>query len=201
MTGKTARPTIDALESATDRIVGGDNTSDGVSRLASNSSVVFRATKNPHLLRCVINELTRGHVVALVPELSGNDYCEQISTQIESFASARSTTEGQDEGVLALPTSGSTGSPKLVALPVGKIERFIMWGVQQFLFDNHTTSLSLSPWSRTVLGSLQYWPRCRPDRRRRAPSRTWARKLRPRFDIFCGDSAGQHDLLPRGLRQ
>lgn len=143
------RHVLDRLDNFEKRIFGGYEHS-GEAIATESSAVLLRAAKNARVLRSVVDELSRGSVVALVPELSGDEYCEQVRTQLDALADARSTPDGRNEGILALPTSGSTGRPKLVALPLSGIERFIAWGVQRFMLDDRTASLSLSPWNFDV---------------------------------------------------
>ncbi len=139
----------DGLDNFEKRIFGGYEYPDEPIATGS-SAVLVRAAKNARVLRTVVDELRRGKVVALVPEMSGDEYCKQVRTQLDALIDARSTADRRNEAVLALPTSGSTGRPKLVALPVSGIERFIGWGVEHFSLDERSTSLSLSPWNFDV---------------------------------------------------
>jgi len=112
---------------------------------------VYRATKNTHLIGACVELINRGGVAALVPASASDAYLDEIARQVEHFARSRtvSTSSGSD-GILALPTSGSTGSPKLVAIPMPGIVRFLAWGEEYFGFDASTVSLSLSPWNFDV---------------------------------------------------
>lgn len=143
------RQVFDCLDNFEKRIFGGYERP-GEAIATGSSAVLLRAAKNARVLRTVVDELSRGNVVALVPELSGDEYCEQVRAQLDALTDARSTPHGWNEGILALPTSGSTGRPKLVALPVSGIEGFIAWGVQHFTLDERSASLSLSPWNFDV---------------------------------------------------
>ncbi|RAF70371.1 AMP-binding protein, partial [Burkholderia multivorans] len=90
-------------------------------------------------------------VAALVPTSASAAYVETIAEQVEQFARTRSTsTNASEGGVLALPTSGSTGAPKLVALPVTGLAHFLNWGSEYFGFQDAMVSLSLSPWNFDV---------------------------------------------------
>ncbi|WP_115789002.1 AMP-binding protein [Arthrobacter silvisoli] len=112
---------------------------------------VYRAVKSGRLVDECAELLNRGGVVALVPAASSESYVEAIAEQIEFFVRSQAEAEPAERGgILALPTSGSTGAPKLVALPVAGIERFVRWGAAYFGFGPLTVSLSLSPWNFDV---------------------------------------------------
>lgn len=112
---------------------------------------IYRAAKNRHLIDECVSLLNRGGVAALVPTSASAAYVETIAEQVEQFARTRSTsTNASEGGVLALPTSGSTGAPKLVALPVTGLAHFLNWGSEYFGFEDATVSLSLSPWNFDV---------------------------------------------------
>lgn len=112
---------------------------------------IYRAIKSPLLIEECVALLNRGGVVALVPASASRAYLEMITEQVIPFARSRSRAEdGTRGGILALPTSGSTGAPKLVALPVACLERFLGWGRAYFGLKDTTVSLSLSPWNFDV---------------------------------------------------
>ena len=115
------------------------------------SSGTYRATKNPQLLRECVNVICQGGVTALVPTSASDAYLGTTATQVERFARAHSASSGPEAGgILALPTSGSTGSPKLVAIPAKGIAQFLDWGKNYFDFNSSAVSLSLSPWNFDV---------------------------------------------------
>lgn len=107
---------------------------------------VYRATKSVRLINECADLVTRGGIAALVPASARHAYLEAIAEQVERFARTRRTSGG----ILALPTSGSTGAPKLVAIPAVGLTHFLAWGGQFFNFDEATISLSLSPWNFDV---------------------------------------------------
>lgn len=112
---------------------------------------IYRAFKSRRLIDECIDVLNAGGVASLVPTSASDSYLEAIAAQVEKFAATRSvSTQASDGGVLALPTSGSTGNPKLVALPAAGLIRFWNWGIETFGFENTTVSLSLSPWNFDV---------------------------------------------------
>lgn len=112
---------------------------------------VFRATKNTELIEECLELINRGGVAALVPVTASDEYLEGIANQVEYFARSRTvSTDSGSEGILALPTSGSTGAPKVVAIPTSGVSSFLHWGQQFFSMDAQTVSLSLSPWNFDV---------------------------------------------------
>ncbi|WP_285729024.1 AMP-binding protein [Nocardiopsis sp. ATB16-24] len=112
---------------------------------------VYRALKSPRLIGECVSLLDRGGVAALVPASAADGYFDQVVRQVAHFAESRDTAgDTAAGGILALPTSGSTGSPKLVAIPAEGIVRFMEWGKRYFGFDASTVSLSLSPWNFDV---------------------------------------------------
>ena len=117
----------------------------------SHQTNVYRATKDDKTLLRVINGLFSGKLVAVIPESASKDYEEAISMQIEKYQRAQIYQDDRfSNGMLALPTSGTTGRPKLVLLPLERIYRFLQWGQAQFDFSAATTSLSISPWNFDV---------------------------------------------------
>ncbi|MFK3672343.1 AMP-binding protein [Leifsonia aquatica] len=129
-----------------DRIVGAyGEESSGMA--VTDGSLVARAAKNPSLLMAVRESLNDGGVAALLPELSGTEYVENVRSRIADFCRGRPDGAG---GLLVFPTSGSTGEPKLVALATAGIESFMGWGREYFSFGEDTVSLSVSPWSFDV---------------------------------------------------
>lgn len=111
----------------------------------------FRSTKSRVLLDTCSAILNRGGVAALVPSGASDAYFHSIAEQVEGFAATRSDSSAVPPGgILALPTSGSTGLPKLVALPAAGIAQFVGWGGDRFGFGPDTVSLSLSPWNFDV---------------------------------------------------
>lgn len=129
-------------------VEGEDKRSDDV---AGYGYGIYRAAKNRSLIDECVAILNRGGVVALVPTSASDDYLATIVEQIEHFARTRSaSTDSLEGGVLALPTSGSTGFPKLVALPATGLTQFLHWGGDYFGFNDTTVSLSLSPWNFDV---------------------------------------------------
>lgn len=148
-TALKASPETIQMALSTDRIVEGNDASmvGGFRR----SFGIYRATKDPQLLRECVNVINQGGVAALVPTSASDAYLDAITTQVEHFARVRSASSDPDAGgILALPTSGSTGSPKLVAIPATGIAQFLDWGKGYFGFDGSTVSLSLSPWNFDV---------------------------------------------------
>lgn len=133
----------------TDRVIEGDLHEEG--SVTGSDFGVYRARKNPVMLRGCLDVLNRGGVAALVPAAASDSYFDGIVARVEHFARTRAN-EGSSgaAGILALPTSGSTGSPKLVALPARGIARFLDWGRECFALDAATVSLSLSPWNFDV---------------------------------------------------
>lgn len=133
----------------TDRVVGGERAN--IPLDAYGTFGVFRATKNPQLIRECVDLINRRGVAALVPASASEAYFDAIAMQVEHFDRTRAEeVDGEFEGILALPTSGSTGSPKLVALPAAGIVKFMAWGEEYFRFSASTVSLSLSPWNFDV---------------------------------------------------
>ncbi|PZP28639.1 MAG: hypothetical protein DI613_12695 [Kocuria rhizophila] len=112
---------------------------------------IYRAAKNRSLIHQCVEVLNREGVVTLVPISASDDYLTTIAEQIEQFATTRSaSTVAWEGGVLAVPTSGSTGAPKIVALPAAGITQFLDWGRNYFDFESATVSMSLSPWNFDV---------------------------------------------------
>ncbi|BBZ06954.1 hypothetical protein MDOR_11230 [Mycolicibacterium doricum] len=140
---------IGDVSGAVHRVIGGFAAGERI--LGSESGpVVLRAAKDAELLSFAVGRLGRGEVVALVPEASGGDYVDEVREQLGLVTRARTAGADGGEGILALPTSGSTGHPKIVALAVSRIERFMSWGAGFFGFGADTVSLSLSPWNFDV---------------------------------------------------
>lgn len=110
---------------------------------------VLPAFKSPELLAVCAGRLEAGEVVALVPTTATAAYVDRVEDLLGRYAASRPADETR-EGILALPTSGSTGSPKLVALPASGIAAFLRWAETAFGLDAATTSLSLSPWNFDV---------------------------------------------------
>jgi acyl-coenzyme A synthetase/AMP-(fatty) acid ligase len=143
------RPATTHMALSTDRIIEGDI--EKVAAGLEGDSGTYRAMKNSQLLRECLDLLNRGGVAALVPTSASGSYLDAIATQVEHFVRTRTGLTGPGAGgILALPTSGSTGSPKLVAIPAAGIAKFLGWGEDYFGFDASTVSLSLSPWNFDV---------------------------------------------------
>lgn len=142
-------PEIFHLALSTDRLREGPEAS--ISGGIQRSSGTYRATKNPQLLLESVKVISQGGVAALVPTSASDAYLDTIATQVEQFARAHLVSSGPEAGgILALPTSGSTGSPKLVAIPARGIAQFLDWGKNYFDFNSSAVSLSLSPWNFDV---------------------------------------------------
>lgn len=132
-----------------DRLIEGDQ--GFISSVTQNMFGVYRATKSSRLLDLCAKLINDGGVAGLVPASASDGYLAEITSLVASFSRERTFTSGAgDEGILALPTSGSTGSPKLVAIPASGVARFMAWGKEYFSFDAASVSLSLSPWNFDV---------------------------------------------------
>jgi acyl-coenzyme A synthetase/AMP-(fatty) acid ligase len=112
---------------------------------------VYRAMKSSQTIGACVDLINRGGVVALLPTSASDSYLGEIVRQVDQFTRSRTLSlDGYSQGIVALPTSGSTGSPKLVAIPATGVARFLAWGKEHFGFDASTISLSLSPWNFDV---------------------------------------------------
>jgi acyl-coenzyme A synthetase/AMP-(fatty) acid ligase len=132
-----------------DRVITGDKR--GWAAVRGDAFGVYRATKNAQLIWECVDLINRGGVAAVVPITATDAYLNEIARQVEKFAEERTCCADVDaDGILALPTSGSTGSPKLVALPAAGIARFLEWGANYFNFNSMSVSLNLSPWNFDV---------------------------------------------------
>jgi acyl-coenzyme A synthetase/AMP-(fatty) acid ligase len=141
------RYSLAEVQSSSTRLIGQYDL-DGDSRRETGGPFVLRAAKNAEVLRSVIDRISQGGAVALVPESSSDDFVDDILGRLAALAADHGN-DGLD-GVLVLPTSGSTGRPKLVALKASRIETFISWAVAEFGFGAGTCSISLSPWNFDV---------------------------------------------------
>ena len=151
-------------------------TTNGDQNAQITQAQVYRATKDGKTLKRIIDELLPGKVVALIPETASSEYEKSISEQITNYQRAQGNEDDPiGGGMLALPTSGTTGKPKLTLLPLERICHFLRWGQKQFHFSASTTSLSISPWNFDV--SLLD---------------TWA-VLAARGRVFTVDSGNIHD--------
>lgn len=132
-----------------DRLVEGDMSFAGGSDPGAFG--IYRATKSARLLDECAKLINGGGVAGLVPVSASDGYLAEIAALVESFSRERTfTSDVGGDGILALPTSGSTGSPKLVAIPASGVARFMAWGKDYFSFDAASVSLSLSPWNFDV---------------------------------------------------
>lgn len=111
---------------------------------------VYRSWKSQRNIEHWRSSLERGDVVALIPTTASDGYQQSVADRVARFVDTRSGGEREHQGLLALPTSGSTGEPKLVALRAAAISKFLRWGRSHFSFGPGTTSLSLSPWNFDV---------------------------------------------------
>lgn len=139
--------TSGAMALSVDTIIGGES---GLrEHVARCGFGIYRAAKSRQLIDRCVDLLNRGGVVALVPVTATDAYFAAVTEQVEMFARPF-TGPAEGGGILVLPTSGSTGIPKLVALPGAEMARFLTWGQDYFRFTRSTVSLSLSPWNFDV---------------------------------------------------
>ena len=141
--------TEDQVNLSVDGVLEGGSSQGGA--VAGPDFGVYRAMKNSQTIGACVDLINRGGVAALLPTSASDSYLGEIVRQVDQFTRSRALSlDGDSQGIVALPTSGSTGSPKLVAIPATGIARFLAWGKEYFGFDASTISLSLSPWNFDV---------------------------------------------------
>lgn len=139
----------DKVNLSVDGVLEGGRSQDGA--VTGPDFGVYRAMKNSQTIGACVDLINRGGVAALLPTSASDSYLGEVVRQVDQFTRSRSLSlDGDSQGIVALPTSGSTGSPKLVAIPATGIARFLAWGKEYFGFNASTVSLSLSPWNFDV---------------------------------------------------
>lgn len=140
--------------------------------LPSGSRVALYAEKSAQTIALILALWHHGHPVMVVPTALGDKACDKVFEDAAIFAQLGLNANGTIEILkevrgkgftkctsscaLILTTSGSTGVPKGVMLPVRALTNFFNWARQQFSITADTTVFSYAPLNFD-LALLEIW--------------------------------------------